>query len=264
VYAPRTRFCSVRNNRERARGSANESFWMSSVDISTKNETPLSAISIKGSVLIVDDDESVRDYLRILLEQAGYSVIAVADGQLALAYLARVRADVILLDLMMPVVDGWTFAEAVRADQALGRIPIIVFSAAGDPRLPGAVATLIKPSTAEELLATVERVLAGERRRNRRYAARFDVHATSTRASIHTTTRDVSSGGLSFDCAIAPTVGERLRLQVELATHGVAAMEVEVRHVAPTDGGWHVGTRLLALQSNAIGFNAALTRLAQQ
>ena len=163
---------------------------------------------------------------------------------------------------MMPVVDGWTFAAAVHADRTLGRIPIIVFSAAGDPRLPSVAATLIKPSSAEELLATVERVLAGERRRNRRYSASFDVHATSTRASIRTTTRDVSSGGLSFDCVIAPIVGERLRLQVELDAHGVAAMEVEVRHVAPTDGGWRVGTRLLALQSNAVGFDAVLAHLA--
>jgi DNA-binding response OmpR family regulator len=213
-------------------------------------------------VLIVDDDPSVREYLRILLEQAGYSAMSVDDGRTALAYLARVRADVILLDLMMPHVDGWTFVEAMQANRELSRIPIIVFSGSLDGALPGVAATLVKPSTPDTLLETIERVLAGDRRRNPRFAAHFDLRATGPSAAIQTTTLDVSRGGLSFDSAVAPRVGERLRLTVELTVHGAATMEVEVRHVARAAVGWRVGAELLELETNAAGFNAELELLA--
>jgi len=213
-------------------------------------------------VLIVDDDASVREYLRILLEQAGYSAMSVDDGRTALAYLARVRADVILLDLMMPHIDGWSFVEAMQANREMSRIPIIVFSGAVDGALPGVAATLVKPSTPDALLETIERVLAGDRRRNPRFSARFDLRAAGASATVQTTTLDVSRGGLAFDCAIAPRVGERLRLTVELAVNGATEMEVEVRHVARAASGWRVGAQLLALESNAAGFDAELALLA--
>jgi len=223
----------------------------------------LSTGTSKGAVLIVEDDESVREYLRILLEQAGYSVIALEDGKTALAFLARVRVDVVLLDLMMPVLDGWTFAATAQANPLLSRLPIIVFSAAGERALPGVAATLIKPSSADEILATIARVLTGNRRRRPRFAARFDLRASASGQLIATHTRDVSDGGLSFDSAFAPRIGDRLRVIVDLAVHGVAEMEVEVRHVAPAHGGWHVGTQLLVVQSNAVGFDAELALLAR-
>jgi CheY-like chemotaxis protein len=213
-------------------------------------------------VLIVEDDESVREYLRILLEQAGYSVMVVDNGATALAYLRQVRADVIVLDLMMPVLDGWTVVETMQRDAQLSRIPIIVFT--GDARAPaGVAATLVKPSTPEDLLDTIDRVLTPNRRRSPRYAARLYVHATSPDRSLESTTHDVSSGGLSFDTAVAPRVGERIRLTVDLTVHGVAAMDVEVRHVARAQLGWRVGTQLLAFHSNAVGFDAQLAQLAQ-
>jgi DNA-binding response OmpR family regulator len=213
-------------------------------------------------VLIVDDDASVREYLRILVEQAGYSAMPVDDGRTALAYLARMRADVILLDLMMPHVDGWSFVEAMHANRELSRIPIIVFSGAVDGALPGVAATLVKPSTPDVLLETIERVLAGDRRRTPRFPARFDLHASGRAAAIQTTTLDISRGGLSFDCAVAPRVGERLHLTVELAVNGATTMEVEVRHVARAAAGWRVGAELLAFESNADGFDAELALLA--
>ena len=70
-------------------------------------------------MLIVEDDDSVREYLRMLLEQAGYSVIAVENGATALAYLRRVRTDVVVLDLMLPVLDGWSVAETMQRDPQL-------------------------------------------------------------------------------------------------------------------------------------------------
>jgi CheY-like chemotaxis protein len=220
-------------------------------------------ISSKATVLIVDDEEAVRDYLRVLLEQAGYSVLALGDGQSALDFLQRLRVDAVLVDLMMPGVDGWEVTRIMRSDARLRTIPIIVFSAAGDAAPPGVAATLLKPSTAEELLATVDRVLAGERRKRPRYPARFDVRANTSGRSILTTTRDVSSGGLSFETADAPQVGERISLIVSLAVNGVAAMEVRVKHVAPARSGWRVGAELMSVQYNAVGYDAELALLAQ-
>lgn len=214
-------------------------------------------------MLVVEDDESVREYLRILLEQAGYSVIALENGATALAYLRRVRADVIVLDLMMPVLDGWAVTETMQREPQLAGIPIVVFTAAGERAPPGVAATLVKPSTPDDLLATIERVLTPNRRRSPRYAARLDVHATSADRSIQSTTHDLSSGGLSFDAAVAPRIGERIRLTVDLTIHGVAAMDVEVRHVARAPSGWRVGTQLLSFHSNAVGFDAQLAQIAQ-
>jgi CheY-like chemotaxis protein len=222
----------------------------------------LSTISSNRTVLIVEDDESVREYLRILLEQAGYSVIAVDNGGTALAFLRRVRADVIVLDLMLPVLDGWTVAATMQRDPQLARIPIIVFTAAGGSAPPGVAATLVKPSTPDDLFATIERVLAPNRRRSPRYAARFELQATSAERSIQSTTHDLSSGGLSFDAAVAPRIGERIRLIVDLAVHGVTAIDAEVRYVARARTGWRVGTQLLSFHSNAVGFDAQVAQLA--
>ena len=214
-------------------------------------------------MLIVEDDESVREYLRMLLEQAGYSVIAVENGATALAFLRRVRVDVIVLDLMMPVLDGWTVSDTMQSDPQLAHIPIVVFTAAADRAPPGVAATLLKPSTPEDLIATIERVLTPNRRRSPRYPARLELHATSADRSIQSTTHDVSRGGLSFDAAVPPRIGERIRLTVDLTVHGVAALEVEVRHVARAPSGWRVGTQLLSFHSNAVGFDAQLAQIAQ-
>lgn len=215
-------------------------------------------------MLVVDDDESIREYLRMLLEQAGYSVIAVENGAVALAYLRRVRTDLVVLDLMMPVLDGWAVAEAMQRDPQLCRVPIIAFTAAGERAPAGVAATLVKPSAPEALLDAVARLLKRNRRRARRYVAALSVHATLCDQSIQATTHDVSSGGLSFDTPIAPRVGERLRLLVDLTLRGVAALEVEVRHVAAAPPGWRVGTQLLSFHANAVGFDAELAALARQ
>ena len=177
--------------------------------------------------------------------------------------ICRVRTDVIVLDLMLPVLDGWTVTATMQRDPQLCRIPIIVFTAAGGRAPQGVAATLVKPSTADDLLGAVARVLTRNRRRSPRYAARFDVHATSSIRTIQSKTHDVSSGGLSFEAAIAPEIGERIRLTVDLSAHGVAALDVEVRHVARGPFGWRVGTELLSVHSNAAGFDAQLALLAQ-
>jgi len=111
---------------------------------------------------VVDDDPDIRELLVSVLTDDGYEAAAARDGREALATLERWPADVVVLDLMMPVMDGWTFAERMREKWS---IPIIVLSAATDllrhgGRL-GAADIVPKPFDIETLLPRIARI-AGE------------------------------------------------------------------------------------------------------
>jgi CheY-like chemotaxis protein len=85
-------------------------------------------------ILIVEDDVGIRESMRELLEMEGYSVDTAVDGADGLRKIADLHCPcLILLDLMMPVMDGWEFLEAINAsDDRLGSIPVAVVSAAAD------------------------------------------------------------------------------------------------------------------------------------
>lgn len=89
-----------------------------------------------GAILIVDDDNDVRSALTELLEEEGFSVECAPNGQEALARLRRgnVRPAVILLDLMMPGMDGWDFRSEQMRDPKLAAVPVVVVSASGFSR----------------------------------------------------------------------------------------------------------------------------------
>lgn len=113
---------------------------------------------MSATVFIVEDDGDTREMLGRFLELEGYRVETAANGLLALERLnAGVGACVILLDLMMPVMDGWQFRQAQIRDAALANIPVIVVSAAGRDRLDRiqADAYLSKPVDLDELLGKV-------------------------------------------------------------------------------------------------------------
>ena len=85
-----------------------------------------------NTVLIVDDDLPVRTALKELFETEGYAVALAANGRAALNHLRKgLRPSVILLDLMMPVMDGWDFRNEQLADPALKDIPVVILTAAG-------------------------------------------------------------------------------------------------------------------------------------
>ena len=117
----------------------------------------------KRRVLVVDDDPDIRALLVAVLTDDGYDAAAAHNGRDALAILERWPADVIVLDLMMPVMDGWTFAEALRAKE--WQIPIVVLSAIADltrnGRRVGAAQVVPKPFDLETLLPAIQRVTGG-------------------------------------------------------------------------------------------------------
>jgi CheY-like chemotaxis protein len=114
----------------------------------------------KGSVLVVDDDEDIRHILSDILRAEGYASAAASDGKEALEFLGKhPPPSVILLDLMMPVMDGWEFSRRLRADERLSGIPVIVMSAHVSARQASstlaAYAFLEKPLDMDRLLKLV-------------------------------------------------------------------------------------------------------------
>ena len=113
----------------------------------------------RSTVLLVEDDHDIRVSVRNLLEDEGYKVLTATNGRSALTLLERAdpKPSLILLDLMLPVMDGWTFAAELRLRPDLSKIPIMVVSAFTEPPPPPAVAYLKKPIPQERLLQLVER-----------------------------------------------------------------------------------------------------------
>jgi CheY-like chemotaxis protein len=117
-----------------------------------------------SSVLVVDDERAIRDFLDDVLTGEGYQVTTASDGQAALTQLATAAPDLVLLDIMMPVLDGREVLRRMRADPALSRVAVLVMSAAADPGLlVGVDRFLPKPFDLDGLLAAIEE-LVGSRR----------------------------------------------------------------------------------------------------
>jgi CheY-like chemotaxis protein len=115
------------------------------------------------SVLIVDDEFGLADITADLLIEAGYDVALAINGKLGLASLATRRADVVITDLMMPVMDGPEMIRRMREDPALAAIPTILMTALPEAIPTGAAAlhnaVLVKPFSMAELLETLHRLL---------------------------------------------------------------------------------------------------------
>lgn len=115
------------------------------------------------TLLVIDDERDVRDSLCEILEDAGYRVVCAENGAVGLAQLNRIpRPAAIVLDLFMPEMNGWRFAEQLKRRPDLAGIPVIVVTAAG-PYWGMPVATdfvLRKPFHTSSLLRLLDQVLA--------------------------------------------------------------------------------------------------------
>jgi CheY-like chemotaxis protein len=121
-------------------------------------------------ILVVDDSALIRQVITDALVPAGFDVSAAADGSAALACLAEAPPDLIIADILMPVMDGWALCEEVRRAPATRDIPIIILTTERDipKRIKGlemgADDYVCKPFSKEELVARVETVLRRARR----------------------------------------------------------------------------------------------------
>jgi CheY-like chemotaxis protein len=117
-----------------------------------------------GRVLLVDDDEMVRRAVRQALEPTGWQVTDAENGRVAVDTLAAVRPDVIILDLMMPKMDGFEFLDELRGKPEWQDIPVVVITAkeltdAERSRLNGGVERIIAKTDRDEMLRQLSREL---------------------------------------------------------------------------------------------------------
>jgi CheY-like chemotaxis protein len=115
---------------------------------------------LEDYILVVDDDDAVREAVVETLEDESYSVRVARNGREALNLLqGGLRPCLVLLDLMMPVMNGWEFAREFGQDPGLAEIPICVITAAGPnmPIPPEAIDVVRKPLELDKLLEVVQR-----------------------------------------------------------------------------------------------------------
>ena len=116
-------------------------------------------------VLIVDDDERVREYVRVNLEMEGYAVREAGSADEGLEVLEEVSPDLILLDVMMPEVDGWEMLRRVQERHGIGAIPVVMFSgkvneqSAAEATARGAQGFVGKPFDPQQLIEQAKQLL---------------------------------------------------------------------------------------------------------
>jgi len=117
-------------------------------------------------VLIVDDDERLREYVRVNLEMEGYAVHEAASAEEGLRILEESTPDLVLLDVMMPQMDGWEMLKRVQERHGAGTIPVVMFSgkideaAADEATSRGAQGFIGKPFNPQELIEQTKQLLA--------------------------------------------------------------------------------------------------------
>ena len=120
---------------------------------------------MKQRILVADDDDGLRQLLRLILAREGYEVFEAANGEQALALAATVDPAVILLDVMMPGLDGYDVCRRLKSDQRTGDVPVVFVSAAEDVmrrnelQKLGAAACIKKPIGPRELVARIQAVM---------------------------------------------------------------------------------------------------------
>jgi len=121
-------------------------------------------------ILLVDDEEDILDFLELILEEQGYSVLKATSGRDALAAAQMNRPELILLDIMMPEMDGWEVLKLLKADEEVSHIPVAMLTARTEMKdkiqglQEGAIDYICKPFATKELLDKLEIILAQVRK----------------------------------------------------------------------------------------------------
>ncbi len=222
----------------------------------------------RPSVLVVDDNADMLDYVHGLLAEE-FAVLTAGNGQQALAVLQEHTPDLVLTDVMMPVLDGFGLLTAIRQSAELSHIPVVMLSARSgeDATIEGLDAGaddyLVKPFSSRELLARVRanleldrvRALVSELERSREVLGHAEAlaHLGSWEVDLRTDTVSASPelrrmtglpavGSVDFDTAFASVVDEdrhRLALSIRAARARSAPFDLEIRATRP-DGGTYL------------------------
>ena len=165
------------------------------------------------SVLIVEDDKNIAELLQLYLEKEGYAVTVAADGGVGLEKFRAIQPDLVLLDVMMPVMDGWTLCKTIRTES---QTPVIMLTAKAelDDKITGlrsgADDYSTKPFEMREVLARIEAVL----RRSDRGAA----EPPARRLSFDKLTIDMDAFELVVDGKKVDTPPKEMELLFYLAS----------------------------------------------
>jgi PAS domain S-box-containing protein len=161
---------SISDERDRAMAVGADAFLQKPVDAEPLLECIASLLAERGKsrqkILLVDDDPGIRMICRDVLETQGYLVKEAGDGDKGIVEARRFRPDLVLVDVMMPGMDGFTLAQKLRGDRETSLTPIIFLSARGQTADKvrafklGAEDYLVKPFDSAELVARVEKALA--------------------------------------------------------------------------------------------------------
>ena len=119
----------------------------------------------KAKILVVDDDASSLELMEAMLVPNGYEIITANDGSKAVAIIVEKKPDLILLDIMMPGLDGYSTLAKIKENKTISKIPVVMLTAMGyqlNKELAlqiGAVGYITKPIDLDELLKTISRLL---------------------------------------------------------------------------------------------------------
>jgi len=124
---------------------------------------------VKRKVVCVEDDPEIIDLIKLILDRKGFEFVGVLGGHEGLETMRRVKPDLVLLDLMMPEMDGWEVYKRMKADETLRNIPVIVVTADGQPitRVLGLHIAKVddfitKPFGPQDLVRSIEKVLSAK------------------------------------------------------------------------------------------------------
>ena len=119
----------------------------------------------KAKILVVDDDAISLELMEAMLVPNGYEIITANDGSKAVAIIIEKKPDLILLDIMMPGLDGYSTLAKIKENKTISKIPVVMLTAMGyqlNKELAlqiGAVGYITKPVDLDELLKTISRLL---------------------------------------------------------------------------------------------------------
>ena len=117
---------------------------------------------MKKKILVIDDEQDIREIIKISLTDSGFQVLEAADGKTAIELARKEKPDLITLDIMMPGIDGFQVAKIIKQDPAIADIPIIILSVLNQDKnkyVQGIVDYISKPFKPEELAAKIKEAI---------------------------------------------------------------------------------------------------------